>query len=117
LIATLAWPGLVAVTVFEPVLPTTVATEIMLGVTWSTAEMGAGGTGLEFAAEEPTPMQPDVPMDAARRAEKNTRTAPRFECEEINVIFLFCLIYFHGAARFESPREQPGWTRTRVREC
>jgi hypothetical protein len=55
--------------------------------------VGAGGTGLEFAAEEPTPMQPDVPMDAARRAERNTRTAPRFECEEINVVFLWSNLF------------------------
>jgi len=86
LIATFVVPGLVAVTVCEPVLPTTVETETVVGVTLRTAGE-AGGTGLEFAGEV-TPMQPEVPMETANRVKRNTRTVPRLESEKFNVVVL-----------------------------
>ena len=82
--ATLLWPGLVAVIVCVPVLPTTVATETVLGVRLSTAGCGVG---LEFAAVEEIPMQPDIATDAATRIERNARASPRFEREKFNVVF------------------------------
>lgn len=69
-----------------PVLPTTVATLTLLGVTASAPSAG----GFEFAALELTLMQPNDQQDAAiSKAEKNTRTAPRFECEKFNVMSFF----------------------------
>lgn len=112
---TLVVPGLVAVTVCEPVLPTTVATETAVGVTLRIAGV-TGGTGLEFAGEV-TPMQPEVPRDAARSVMRNTRTLPRFESEKFNVVVLRIKIYSYGATRFGLCASGPAWTRTRVREC
>jgi hypothetical protein len=86
LIATPVEPLLVAVMVCEPVLPTTVVTETLLGVTASPTGCGPG-----FAVEEATPMQPEVQLDAAKRVVRNTRTAPRFEREEINLVVLLVL--------------------------
>lgn len=75
----------VALMVCVPVLPTTVATLTLLGVT----ARGAAG-GFEFAAEELTLMQPEDQHDAAiSKAEKNTRTPPRLECEKFNVMSFF----------------------------
>jgi hypothetical protein len=69
-----------------PVLPTTVATLTLLGVT---ASAPIGG-GFEFAAAELTLMQPEDQHDAAiSKVERNTRTAPRFECEKFNVMPFF----------------------------
>jgi hypothetical protein len=58
-IATVFLPSLVAVTVCEPVLPTTVVTDTIVGVTVRIVEAGCGA-GFEFAAEEPMPTQPDA---------------------------------------------------------
>src|SRR5271163_2945238 len=91
LIATLLAPILVAVTVCEPVFPTTVATETLVGVTTSAAEADCE-SGLEFAAEEITPTQPDAQMHPAQRAERNTRAAPRFARKEFNVDLLSCFL-------------------------
>jgi len=71
----------------EPALPTTAATETLLGATVSIAKSGCG-TGFVFAAGELMPTQPDVHVDTARRAVRNTRTAPRFERKEFNVDLL-----------------------------
>lgn len=97
LIATAVLPGLVAVTVCEPVLPTEVATEITLGVTARTADVGCG-VGLA-AEEELTPTQPDAQYDTARRVNRGTRTAPRFKREKFNVDLLSLSSFvFTGAA-------------------
>lgn len=118
MIATLLLPTLVAVTVREPVLPTTAATETLLGLTVSIAESGCG-TGFVVAAGELMPTQPDVHVDAARRAERNTRTAPRFERKEFNVDLLSLSKFIflrRGAVRFAA-RAKLARTRARVREC
>ena len=91
LMATLVAALLVAVMVCEPGVPTTVETETLLGVTASAAGTG-GGAG--FEAEVTTPMQPAVQLHTARRAKRNTRTAPRFEREEINLVVLLFLNLF-----------------------
>jgi len=95
LIATLPVPILVAVTVCEPVFPTTAATETLVGVTTSAAEADCE-SGLEFAAGETTPEQPEAQMHPATRAKRNARTAPRFALKEFNVDLLswfnFCFL-------------------------
>jgi hypothetical protein len=83
LIATPVAPWLVAVMVCDPVVPTTVETDTLLGVTASAAACDAG---IVLALEEATPTQPEDQQDAASsRAKGNTGTAPRFESEEFNV--------------------------------
>jgi hypothetical protein len=92
-------PMLVAVTVCEPVVPTTVATETLVGVTTSVAEADCE-SGLEFAAEETTPTQPEAQMHPAKKADRNTRTAPRFTRKEFTWIFFLRLNFiFCGGAR------------------
>jgi hypothetical protein len=107
LIATLLVPILVAVTVCEPVVPTTVATETLVGVTTSVAEADCE-SGLEFAAEETTPTQPEAQMHPAKKADRNTRTTPRFTRKEFTWIFFLRLnFYFFAAERgFDSLRKQ-----------
>src|ERR1035438_801061 len=87
LIATLLLEMLVAVTVCEPVVPTTVATETVFGVTVSVAEAGCGSE-FEFAAVDPTPPHPAVHMDAARTADRNSRTAQLCKRGRINMDLL-----------------------------
>jgi hypothetical protein len=85
LILMLVWLLFVALMVCVPVLPTTVATLTLLGVT----ARGTAG-GFEFGAEELTLMQPEDQHDAAiSKTEKNTRTPPRLECEKFNVMSFF----------------------------
>ena len=93
LIATLVAALFVAVMVCEPGVPTTVATETLLGVTASAAG-GGGGGGAGFEAELATPTQPVAQLDAARIAKRNRSTAPRFEREEINLVVLLFLNLF-----------------------
>ena|SRR5580704_2727584 len=94
LMATPVAPLLVAVMVCEPILPTTAVTETLLGVTASLADCGPG-----FAVEEATPMQPEVQLEAAKRVVRNTRTAPRFKREEINLVVLLVLAIVFTAQR------------------
>jgi hypothetical protein len=75
-------------------LPTTAVTETLLGVTASPTGCGPG-----FAVEELTPMQPEVPMEAAKTVVRNTRAAPRFEREEINLVVLLVLDLVFTAQR------------------
>jgi hypothetical protein len=83
LIATPDVPWLVAVIVCEPVVPTTVETDTLLGVTASAAGCDVG---IVLALEEVTPTQPEDQQDATNnRAKSNTETAPRFESEKFNV--------------------------------
>jgi hypothetical protein len=110
LIATLLALTLVAVTVCELVLPTTVATETVLGVTVSIADDDWGGAAAAGVVEAVTPPeQPVVHTEPAKRARRNTRATPRFECEEFNVVFPFLISSFvYSAAWFDSLRERPG---------
>jgi hypothetical protein len=98
LIATPVVSWLVAVIVCEPVVPTTVETDTLLGVTASAAGCD---TGIVLALEDVTPTQPEDQQHVANsKAKSNTETAPRFENEKFNVDRPFprCL---YGAARTE----------------
>jgi hypothetical protein len=99
LIATPVVPWLVAVMVCEPVVPTTVETDTLLGVTASAAGCEVG---IVLALEEVTPTQPEDQQDAANsKAKSNTETAPRFESENFNVDRPSFSRFLYGAARTE----------------
>jgi hypothetical protein len=87
-------PVLLAVTFCEPMTPTVLLTETLVGVTESCA-VAAGGGVAGVDGEEAlvaVPAQPELVSAAARVTTKNTRSVPRFLREEIMTwISLFSL--------------------------
>ena len=75
-----------------------------------------------LALEEPIPAHPEVQQRATEKARRNTRTAPRFERDEINVRFsLFRNLFLQPASvscassPARTDKQMPGFAHTSFR--